>query len=862
MNLVVRWHILVVVVLGLVAAARGETVLGVPLAAGSEANIKIALTPAQPPRFGFAPVRVTIENSAPQERTWRFDFRAGVGGQPPGLVAYARSVTVPAGQTRDTWIYVPVGEAGNPGAAPTLSAAGISGPTNTGGANPSTRVTITKTPTGTKVVRTTLSPSTGMVFMTEETTIDATTGELNAVTSSPSGGMSNTRSSKPPAGGSITYTIDPNTGFVSSRSSSPSGVPKGPTRVTILTGPAGPGGTSPGGPITPVKVTIEPTPIGTRVTRLMSTSSGGTGARTYTEEREIDAQSGIITTTMTSPAGTPMPARTSAPLNPGTETTYTINPTTGMINTTTRIAANPKAPPKVTIVTGPSSSPGVTATTSSTGGVSLTRASGAASTAASGSAPASPRPLSRIVPSGFSGPPMTLSVEVIGPGTSGSRVTFSPLGSTANMRPLAATLALERVLREGLNNEGIRTPNLTLVEPTQLPADWRTWSPYAAVLLAVDDYAGLDAARRAALRGWVALGGELLLVPATEGTRWSEPVGAGAIVTLAAPLKTAPSAGDLLTLGISLGATPAQPDVESLVLRPGNPLGDALAERETDTTWLTVFLVVFAAVIGPVNLYLFAPAAKRHRLFITTPLISLGAALVLGVTILVQDGTGGIGERRMLVTFVPGDNAAAVFQEQASLTGLLTGSAFPLAPDTQLTVLPLDDLQPNMFRGMGSSQNLERDDARASGGWFRSRTRQAHLLQRLVPTRGRIERVGTSPDGAPMVQSSIAGALRNFSLVDENLVVWSARELVPGRRVTLDRGGTWIGSEAKAFGGSRRFGSVFAAATFKYPGRWGAKGEGGELAPLATHDAIRWTPSEVVYTGTIEGMAAPKEAKP
>src|SRR4051812_44766524 len=233
-----------------------------------------------------------------------------------------------------------------------------------------------------------------------------------------------------------------------------------------------------------------------------------------------------------------------------------------------------------------------------------------------------------------------------------------------------------------------------------MPADWRTWSSFSGVILSPEEYAALDAARRSALRAWVALGGQLYLSPlAKSGNGDSqsseiEKLGAGSIVTFSQPVGTlgtgeslglsaatlSPSGGGrggggpvvasgppggplgrgarggrvgtpstittenaALVKDLTLFAgTPALPDRGALLLETG-ALFDAIKEEVLDNGWLAVFLVLFAMIVGPVNLFVFAPADKRHRLFVTTPIIALVAALGLGVTILMQDGTGGHG---------------------------------------------------------------------------------------------------------------------------------------------------------------------------------------------------------------------------
>ena len=227
-----------------------------------------------------------------------------------------------------------------------------------------------------------------------------------------------------------------------------------------------------------------------------------------------------------------------------------------------------------------------------------------------------------------------------------------------------------------------------------------------------------------------------------------------------------------------------------------------------------------------------------------------------------QDGLGGDGMRVSLVVLLPGENEAAVFQEQAARTGFLARRAFPLADDTQMTVVTVDEADPRInFTSVAA--DLSRAEGRASGDWFRSRSRQGQLLQRLTPTRGRVERVGTAPDGAPIVQSSLATTLRNFVCVGEDDALWTVPELAPGKRTALTRGGMWIAAGKLVPGGSRRLMNVLGAATPKQPGRWSARGGATDLAPIATLASIRWTDADVLYAGALEGAVAPeKEATP
>lgn len=718
-------------------ALRAETVVNVPTASDADVSIRLTAPWTLTPRFGFAPVRVTIENRGRGERSWRVHFEAGTRNLFPGLVSIDELIAVAAGQTRETWIFVPVAEPG-----------------------------------------------------------------VNLI---PSGGM----------------------GFAP-----------------------------------PPVVTITDTPTGKKVTVTRNFGGGGT----YVTETEIDATTGTRTIKNIPASGMQTTRVLDARLSPGTTTTFVIDPASGDIaQKSDRTASKAAGPVKILIGAG-------------------TPATGAAS---------APLPGSAFVPSTG----MVLAAEVSGPGVASGRHVFPGTMAPNGMRPFAISAPLEAGLRAQLSAFMGGAPNLSVVEVAQLPADWRVWSSFAGVVLTKDEYAGLDAARRSALRAWVALGGRLYLSPTApagagdEQTSQREKWGAGTIVTFAAPLGTSGTreiaAASEAALRVEAevaarraarrpGATGTQvmpvvtaenaalakdldlfsggaalPDRSALTLN-GGALTNAVKDEPLENGWLAIFLVVFAIVIGPVNLFVFAPAQKRHRLFVTTPAIALIASLGLGATILIQDGTGGRGERRAVVFLLPGENAAAVVQEQAARTGFLVRRSFALPDDVALTVLPLDA---SMYYG-GVNLELERGRGTAAGDWFQSRSRQAQQLRRITPTRARIEGVGVAPGGAPIVQSSLGATLREFFLVDANGKSWFAQELPAGQRVTLQAVEMRGPPAAPSLDGTANLQAIAVASRAMVPGRWWGNGGASELAPLTTLNSIRWKDANVLYTGALENLAA------
>ena len=874
-----------VLLLALLALAplRADVSVKIPTLPGSGVNITVSTPVSQMPRFGFLPVRLTIENASSAEHTWQLRFEAGQPRSLTGVLASDFSLAVPAGQTRETWCYVPLAEAGLP-VATLVNSATVGGGTTFGGSRAGSmqpQVKITPTPSGVKITRSFPSGAPFSGPMVEEE-IDRTTGVRTMTAYSTTGAVTSHSTNTPPAGTNVTYRIDPSTGNVSmSATSSGSQLPGALPKVTIITGTI----TPPPAPSQVVpRVTIADTPTGKKVTRTTQLRTGS-----LITETEFDTTTGKIALTNVDSSGNIVSNRTfdGPKPGPGFEVTYSIDPVNGGYSASTRKIGG-TAPTKYLVLMATPS-------------------------------PGAMMPTARW--SNFSGLPVV--AEVAGAGISGVSRANLPISTGATPMRLfalgpqvdaAVRRALAVVVRGG-------APSVSSVDPAQLPADWRAWSPFSGVIFSAEEYAGLDPARRAALRGWVAMGGHLFLSPAFSGEEQKEKIGAGEVVTWAEPIDKladaaaaaaanagppavtsaadearlaavaaevarrraaaqggatggapgmsgpftsvsatmTPTGSDLALADFWINSvkiyegTPGQPDRESLYLRK-TKLADAADRGEDGASWLSVFLFMFAGIIAPINLFIFAPAGKRHRLFWTTPLISAAAAIVLAVFIVFQDGLGGSGRRVVLVAFVPGSNEAAVFQEQAFNTGFLPRRNFPLASDTILAELTVDDTQryPTDFRYV-------RTENRGDGDWFRNRSGEAQLVRRLTPTRGRIELVGAGPSGEPVVQSSLGVALKDFSCVDAAGKLWKCNELVPGRRVTLVPGRLWFATLA-APKASKNFSEVLAATAPQSPLRWGARGPAGDLAPIATLDAVKWEDSDVLYSGVLERIAVAKGA--
>ncbi len=341
-------------------------------------------------------------------------------------------------------------------------------------------------------------------------------------------------------------------------------------------------------------------------------------------------------------------------------------------------------------------------------------------------------------------------------------------------------------------------------DPADLAEDWRGLSGFDGMMITWQEWQRLKPGQRQAVLQWVRLYG-CLDVYAEAGSSVSGlglPEGLdqgarqhslGRVERLVWDGRTldakavverhwgkATRRADLVSEHAAVGSSPAV---------SGWGLQNLLGRRSFSSWQVVVFLVVFGLLVGPVNLFLLAPAGRRHRLFVTTPLLSGGMSLVMLAVVVVQDGVGGTGVRMVLVDIEPAETAAYVTQEQVCRTGVLLGGEFETKLPVLIEPLALADSPWVKLKNRPSFQapRLYQEGARHGGTYFQSRVEQAHALRSVVPGRARLEmKAGLAPGTAPEVVSSLGFSIENLFYVDEAGAVWKAEHaLDSGRSVKL-----------------------------------------------------------------------------
>ncbi len=314
--------------------------------------------------------------------------------------------------------------------------------------------------------------------------------------------------------------------------------------------------------------------------------------------------------------------------------------------------------------------------------------------------------------------------------------------------PNASALDSELASRGSSGYSGSSGQFSSRFSPSQLPDDWRAFSGFDSILMTDNDWMDVPPGPRNAITAWIRLGGRLIIY--SENSQ--NPTALG--------LPSDTSFGSYEIKSIKGERLDPKPTVDLVIRRTIKTRLDAVT-KDFNTTWplqkelkgkdfnsvfFILILIAFGIIVGPVNLFYFAKSGRRHRLFITTPIISITTSLILIVLIIFQDGFGGEGRRLVLMEVRPDENqnAAFIHQEQFSRTGVMTSPSFSIDASALFVPVPINSSRWSRFTNNTDSKgnyDIQPTGGKsyASGSWFQSRSEQGQLITAVVPTRGRIE---------------------------------------------------------------------------------------------------------------------------
>jgi hypothetical protein len=256
-----------------------------------------------------------------------------------------------------------------------------------------------------------------------------------------------------------------------------------------------------------------------------------------------------------------------------------------------------------------------------------------------------------------------------------------------------------------------------------LPQEARGLSSLSALWLNAADWNRASSSLRVAVRDWVRAGGRLFVMAKERPALADLPEKMGELglgrVALDEPLDGS-GLKRFSKKVLDLDDSPFPGRVEDYAEWKSS----LLPPFEVHVRLLLGLLLGFLVLLLPVNFLWLAPLQKRHRLFVTVPVISLLTGIGLLVVVLLTDGTGGIGIRNGLFLLGEGSEGAVLYQEQLSRTGMVSSTRFALPEAAAFVMCKMD--RHNAFRS-------SRFGEETAGDWFSSRSIQGQALQRWLP---------------------------------------------------------------------------------------------------------------------------------
>lgn len=328
-------------------------------------------------------------------------------------------------------------------------------------------------------------------------------------------------------------------------------------------------------------------------------------------------------------------------------------------------------------------------------------------------------------------------------------------------------------------------------EPAQWPTNWLSYSTFRVIAITTSEWQRTSAAGREALMHWVRAGGTLLLI----GRSFPQLPETARLLNTADPIRQF-EYGSGRWLELMTEATMSETDavrvrreqlrhlIASSTSRAAasspftvvGPHAELERDRELPIRPLIFAVIIFALLLGPVNLFVLRRKKLMMWIFVTVPAISLLSAGMIGAYAFISEG---ISPRIRVSAVVTLDQ-----RDQTAVTRGLFSYRTPLTPggglrfDDQTIIHPLGNLPQDVTIDWTGGQHL-------NSGWL-----TAGNVTHLAFTRSESQyrpgvQIQMRPDGTVRAVNQLGVTIDQLVYCDPDGRSWIAQSINAGAGVTL-----------------------------------------------------------------------------
>ena len=338
-------------------------------------------------------------------------------------------------------------------------------------------------------------------------------------------------------------------------------------------------------------------------------------------------------------------------------------------------------------------------------------------------------------------------------------------------------------------------------------ANWLAFSRWDAIVLTGEDMSRLPGSVRSALTGYLACGGCLVVLgecsaPAGwRGGSADQPgqetyfAGFGKFVVIADAVFADWPEGlwRYLEDGWLESFAPWR-DVKDV--QEANKIFPVVENLSVPARGLFLLMLLFAIVIGPLNLLLFSRKGRRMRLLWTVPAVSILACVGVFLYAILAEGTGGHARSSALTVLNQRNHHAATIGWCGFYSPLTPSGGLNYDYNTELTPQVTMD---NWRSNKGTARSVDWTDGQnLATGWVSARVPALFKVRNSQTSRRRLTvSRSVSSDGLVIV-NGLGCSIKKLWLADEQGMIYSGSEIAAGAEVSLASSGDRAAGSAQA----------------------------------------------------------------